>query len=188
MYTFENDKVRLRAVQRDDINDFVRWFNDSEVTRNLGQVVRPMSYEQESDWLDRAVSGKYDGYIFGIEAIDGPAPVHIGGCSLFRFDWRNANAELGINIGEHDYWSKGYGAAANSLLLEFGFGELNLHRIYLRVYDFNVRGRRSYEKIGFKHEATMHEALYREGQYHDVHYMGILKREWAERNHVHLPE
>lgn len=179
MYTFENNKVRLRAAQQSDVDDFVRWFNDPTMQRFLGQVVQPISREQEQHWFDLALSPGPGVYHFQIDAIDGPEPLHIGGCALFKTDWRNANAEMGIQIGEHDYWGKGYGTAAHELLLEFGFGELNLHRIYLRFYDFNERGRKSYEKLGYKPEATLRQALYREGAYHNVHYMGLLKREWS---------
>jgi RimJ/RimL family protein N-acetyltransferase len=187
MYTFQNDKVRLRAAERDDVDDFIRWFNDPTMQRFLGQAVRPMSDAEEQAWLDRTLNGEHEGYSFQIDAIDQAEPIHIGGCALFRMDWRNASAEVGIQIGEHDYWNKGYGSAAHRLLLEFGFGELNLHRIYLRVYDFNERGLGSYRKLGYRHEATMRQMLYREGKYHNIHYMGMLKREWEER-YVHLPE
>ncbi len=184
MYTFSNEKVRLRAVTGSDMDDFLRWFSDTAMLRNLGGVVHPHSEAEEREWLERVVGGNASDNHFGIDAIDGAQPKHIGGCSLFRVQHRNASAEMGILIGETDYWGKGYGTAAHQLLLEFGFGELNLHRVHLRVYDFNLRGRRSYEKLGYHLDATAREAVYREGRYYDVHHMSLLRDEWeALRRH-----
>jgi RimJ/RimL family protein N-acetyltransferase len=177
MYTFQNNRVRLRALTSSDIEANVLWMNDVEVTRNLGRVGR-FSYEQEAAYVERAQHNTADHYGFAIEAIEGPQPKYIGNIDLFSFDQRNRQAELGIMIGDHDYWGKGYGPAAIQLLLEFGFGELNLHRIYLRVYDFNKRGIRAYEKVGFKVEGIARQAAYSEGAYHDDYEMSILKPEW----------
>ncbi len=181
MYTFQNDKVRLRALQGEDLDNCARWFSDVEVQRTL-QVYAPQSREGEQQWLEGAMTGKGGDYVFAIEAIDGPAPVHIGNCDAHKPDWRNASCEIGIVIGEKSYWGKGYGPAAFALLLEFCFGELNLHRVYLRVYDFNQRGIKAYQKLGFKEEGRLREAFYREGEYHDVIFMGILKREWQAQH------
>ncbi len=178
MYTFQNDRVRLRALEREDLDNYARWFSDTEVQRTL-MVYAPQSREGEQAWLEGAMMGKSGGdFVFAVEAIDGAEAVHIGSCAAHKPDWRNASCEIGIAIGEKAYWGKGYGPAAFALLLEFCFGELNLHRVYLRVYDFNQRGIRAYQKLGFKEEGRLREAFYREGAYHDVIYMGLLKREW----------
>ncbi len=178
MYTFENDKVRLRAVEREDLDNYARWFSDTEVQRTL-HVYAPQSREAEQQWLEGAMMGKSGGdYVFAIEAIDGPEPLHIGTCAAHKPDWRNASCEIGIAIGAKEHWGKGYGPAAFALLLEFCFGELNLHRVWLRVYDFNQRGIKAYQKLGFKEEGRLREAFYREGAYHDVIFMSLLKREW----------
>jgi len=64
-------------------------------------------------------------------------------------------------------------------LLDFGFGQLRLERVWLEVYDFNARARRSYEKCGFVLEGTERRAIFKRGQFHDVHLMSILRDEWA---------
>ena len=103
---------------------------------------------------------------------------HIGNCGLEGTDPTNRNACFGIFIGEPDARCQGYGTEATKLLLEYGFQELNLHRIYLTVFSFNDRARRSYEKAGFVLEGTRREDYYRHGRYHGTHVMGILKSEW----------
>ena len=85
-------------------------------------------------------------------------------------------------IGNKDYWNKGYGTEAMTLLLKHGFETLNLNRIMLRVYDFNARAQRCYEKAGFVTEGQLRDALYVEGDYRDVLIMSVLRKEWDERN------
>lgn len=73
---------------------------------------------------------------------------------------------------------QGIGRDAFELLLNYAFNELNLYRLSLRVFSFNRRAITLYKKLGFKEEGVMREAFYRSGQWHDIHFMGILKREY----------
>ncbi len=181
MYTFSNNKVHLRARTMSDAEDETRWRNDPEVNRyNLHVVLR--SLPQKERMLRDALTQCSDhDYMFAIDAIDGAEPVHIGISGLHDISWRSRNAMFAIGIGNKDYWSKGYGSAALELMMEFGFGELNLHRIYLYVFSFNPRAVRSYEKCGFKHEVTLRDDCYREGRFYDSYLMAILKSEWEAR-------
>ena len=97
-----------------------------------------------------------------------------------KVDWKNRNAELGIAIWKKDYWGKGYGADAIKTLLKYAFHELNLHKVYLRVYDFNKRAIRCYEKAGFKKEGILREVFWRNGKWHDTILMGILQSEFEQ--------
>ena len=92
---------------------------------------------------------------------------------------RNHNAELGIVIGEKEYWSQGYGTDAIKTLLRYCFDELNYHKVYLRVYDFNTRGIRCYEKCGFRIEGRLRQHMFRHGAWHDEIVMGVLRDEFA---------
>ncbi len=92
---------------------------------------------------------------------------------------RHRRAELGIVIGEKAYWGQGYGSDAIRTLLRFAFEEMNLHRVYLRVYEDNARGIRAYEKCGFCIEGRLREANYRKGRYHDELIMGVLRGEFT---------
>lgn len=77
-------------------------------------------------------------------------------------------------------WGKGIGTDTMSLILEFAFNELNLHRVYLQVFSFNERAIKLYEKIGFIHEGKFRQALYRTGKWHDIVIMSILKNEYSK--------
>lgn len=172
---FRNNLVRLRKHTHGDATNYVLWFADTEVTRGISNY-GPVSHTQQRAWVEEMATTSDP--IFAVDAVGGEQPQHIGNVSLFSIDQRSRQAELGIAIGDKAYWGKGYGPAAMSLLLDYGFGELNLHRIYLQVLDDNQRAIRSYERLGFTHEGARREAFYRQGAYHDDVQMSMLAHEW----------
>ena len=105
----------------------------------------------------------------------------IGATGLEDISFPHRNAEMGIVIGNKDCWSKGYGTEALNLMMGYGFDQLNLHKIFLRVFCYNPRAIRAYEKVGFKREAVLREYAYMDGEYCDEYVMGILEDEWRER-------
>jgi RimJ/RimL family protein N-acetyltransferase len=170
-------KVVLRALTRADVPTFVRWFNDPEVTQFVGDMW-PMSPESEERWFERHI--QENSMILGIETLApaGQTAVHIGNIGLHDPSERNHHAELGIVLGEKAYWSQGYGSDAIKTLLRYAFDELNYHKVHLRVYDFNPRGIRCYEKCGFKIEGRLRQHLFRHGEWHDELMMGVLRDEF----------
>jgi len=102
----------------------------------------------------------------------------IGNCGLHGVDPKNRSAVFGIFIGDKDYWDKGYGTDTTRTLLRFAFGELGLNRVELEVYAYNPRAMRAYEKAGFRRDGVRRQALFREGKFHDIYLMCILREEW----------
>lgn len=166
-------KVRLRAIEREDLPTFVCWFNDREVTHYL-QMTGPLSLAQEERWFESQLEDEKS-TVLAIETLDG---VHIGNLGLHDLDLRNRHAQLGIVIGEKEYWDQGCGTDAVRTALHYAFDELNLNRVYLRVYEYNKRAIRCYEKCGFRHEGTLRQDFFHDGQYHDTYIMGILREEF----------
>lgn len=173
-------RIRLRAVEQEDVAKFHEWVNDPEVTRGLAMYL-PYSMKDEESWFENV--GKHDPHEkpFAIDIKKGKGWKLIGNCGTFGISLVNRNCELGIMIGDKAEWNKGYGAEAMSLLLQHGFETLNLNRIFLRVYEDNVRAVRSYEKAGFVLEGRQRQAVYKHGKYEDVLFMSVLRSEWDSR-------
>ncbi len=171
----QGDLVYLSTIEREYVSTFARWYQNLELQYLLfPQAVFPLIEQDEMDWYESIV--RDNAFEFAIFTTQDDKL--IGTCGFHRPDPRNHHAEVGISIGEKDYWGRGYGTDAMQILLRYGFYELNLHRIELRVYSFNHRAIRSYEKLGFRLEVTERQATYRDGQYHDVLIMGLLRSEW----------
>jgi len=179
------ERVRLRAIERDDLPRFVQWLNDPEVRDNL-ELYQPLSTPQEEKWFEEILKRNIDEQPLGIEMKADGSWQLIGNISFFNLDRREQSAEVGIFIGEKKYWGKGYGTEALDLMVGHGFRHLNLNRIFLRVFETNPRGIRSYEKAGFSHEGRMRQARYQNGSFVDVLVMSILKDEWTKRSRMEI--
>ncbi len=185
-------RVRLRPIERSDLPRFVKWFADPEVRDGLSMYL-PIGEAEEERWFEDYLSRPPAERGWAIDAqvaasgagllpsAAEPGWVHIGSCGFGELDWRNRSAECGIVIGDKTQWGKGYGTDAMLTLLGLGFGELNLHRVMLRVYADNARAIRSYEKAGFKEEGRLRENGFHNGRYRDTILMAILRSEWEQR-------
>lgn len=173
-------RIRLRAVEREDVAKFHVWVNDPEVTFGLAMYL-PLSMRDEEEWFAALSKRDPAERPLSIEIRKGKTWKLIGNCGAFSMDIVNRSSELGIMIGDKSEWNKGYGAEAMTLLLKHGFETLNMNRVFLRVYAENVRAVRSYEKAGFVLEGRMREAVYKHGKYDDVLFMSVLRSEWMSR-------
>lgn len=170
-------RIRLRRDERSDLPRFAEWLNDPEVRRYLLMNL-PISQALEEQWFENTLKQLPEEQPFAIEVRDGDGWRLIGNCGLFRFDANARSAEVGLFIGDKSCWNQGYGTEVMQLLLRLGFGTLNLNRIFLRVDEDNLGGIRAYEKAGFVHEGRFRAGAFRDGTYHDMLFMSVLRSEW----------
>ena len=110
-------KVILRPVRRSDIQYFLKWFNDLEVTQYLNMSL-PMTEMAEEKFIEElGASRSQSTVMFVIEAIEGDSTKPIGNTGLSNINARDHNATFGIAIGDKDYWSKGCGTEAARLII-----------------------------------------------------------------------
>src|SRR5262249_48127688 len=95
-------------------------------------------------------------------------------------DLRDRRASLAIGIDDRTQLGKGLGSEAIALVLEYAFNVLNLHRVSVRVVDYNFRAIRAYQKCGFVIERRERESAFVDGIWHDDIMMAILDYEYAE--------
>ncbi|PJF44099.1 MAG: N-acetyltransferase [Phototrophicales bacterium] len=169
--------VYLTANTIDDAEQIAKWFNDLDVSYWSNYHIRLVNTEQKQQRLKQFWENK--NFSFAIRTI--AEDRYIGIASLDAPDWRNRKTMLGVTIGDKRYWGQGYGSDTVQIMLRYAFLELNLHRVHLGVFSYNTRAIRAYEKIGFVHEGARREALFRDGQYHDMLIMSILRHEWEAR-------
>lgn len=172
---FENNKIKLRKLSVGDYSTYHDWRNDIEVMQSTSPQLDIYTLEETEQFISMIASqSNAKGYMIEYKE----TKKTVGIVSLINIDYKNRSAECIIDIGSKDMWGKGIGTDAMSLILEFAFSELNLHRVYLQVFDFNKRAINLYEKIGFTHDGKFREALYRTGKWHDIVIMSILKNEY----------
>lgn len=179
IHLLAGEKCILRALEPNDAKVLSKIVNNWEVRKFLAQFL-PFTEEDELAFINFArerMKAQTD-FIFGIE--HKTDKLLIGTISLNKVDWKNRHAELGIAIWNPNYWNKGIGTDAINVLLKYAFDELGLHKVYLRVFEFNKRAIRCYEKIGFKIKGTFRDDLWRDGKYYNSLYMDILDYEFRK--------
>lgn len=166
-------QVWLRPLEKADLAHTP--MDDAEMAHYAG-FKAPFGTESSERWfnkmLEQTGESTFQFVVCPLGAREG-----IGGCGLRSIDRLNGNAEVSIFMFRGS-WGRGLGTDAVNVLLDFGFGELRLERIYLHVFDYNARAMRSYEKSGFVREAVLRRSRWHRGVHHDVILMAILRSEW----------
>lgn len=164
--------VRLRSLEKRDLVKMAAWNQDQDLQLFVDCDL-PVDLTQLERWFDENVPGRtYQ--IFAIETLEGEL---IGDLELDHICWKKHEAEVRIRIGEKEYWGQGYGTEAMQLILHQWLVEKNFNRIYLRVYHFNGRAIRCYQKNGFKQVGILQR---RDPEWKDIVLMetsaGLFKR------------
>jgi RimJ/RimL family protein N-acetyltransferase len=172
---FRGKRVRLSAYDPEkDTEHMARWNRNSEYQQLLDSgPARLWTPKQMKEWMEKHLDEFFG---FTIHSLEDDSCIGI--VDLSGVDWVSGTAWVGIGIGEAEYWGKGYGTEAMQLILDFGFGQLNLRRVSLNVFGYNQRAYRSYCKCGFKEEGRLRQWMQRSGERHDLIFMGILREEW----------
>lgn len=173
--TLTGKLVRLTAVNPEKITGLIaRWNLDSEYQQLLDSGPAQLwTAKQMQEFFEKHLDEMFG---FTIQSLENDQD--IGFVDLSGVDWVAGNCWVGIGIGERDYWGRGYGSEAMRLVLDFGFGYLNLRRVSLTVFEYNQRAYQSYIKCGFQEEGRLRQWMQRSGERFDLIYMGILRQEW----------
>src|SRR5699024_7202855 len=131
----ESSRVRLRKMTKEDTELYNKWRNDLEVMHSTKPSLDDCPMEEAQEYVRHVILGSLAAKSYIMVEKSKEIPIRI--VSLIDIDYKNRNAECIIDIGEKDYWGKGYGSESLTLLLNYVFYEMNLHRISLKVFSFN---------------------------------------------------
>ncbi len=173
----ENRRVRLRPIECRDLETLRQWANTEEVSRGLNRV-RPISEIAHQQWFQKLEQDPTQ-IGFSAEVRDGTRL--IGAVFLREIEHCCRRARILIFIGSPEERGYGYGTEVMELLLRYGFGQLNLHRIDLLVASDNEAAVRLYQKMGFVTEGTLRDYFYFSGHYRDALCMSILSDEFPKK-------
>ncbi|MDE2571909.1 MAG: GNAT family N-acetyltransferase [bacterium] len=164
-------RVRLRALERSDLELWREWINDPEIAAMLDRVL-PVSPPEHERFFERCVIGNEHAVWFGIE--DAETRRYIGNVWLWNIDNRHRRAEVRTFIGERSAWGSGAGSEGLSLIAVYAFQQLGLHKVFAYVMARNPRGRRALMKAGYHEEARLVGEAFWDGQFQDVWRMARL--------------
>lgn len=174
------DAIRLTAFRAEDMPAVERWFGDTGFLRHYDMIPAAPWSGRQLETLLMNYEKSEDQYAFAIRTNDDGKAIGIAGFDEIL--WSNRVATVFIGIGEPEYAGKGLGREAMRLLLDFGFNELNFHRIQLNVISYNDIAIRLYEGLGFVREGVCRELIARDGKRYDLLLYGMLDSEWRQRH------
>lgn len=174
----KSEKLKITSLKEEDIDVMVEWYEDTEFLRKFDfNAAAPMYRGRIKEWLLGEVNNP-NNYFFALRTKE--ENEFIGYIEIDRINWNNRFGWLGLGIGNSTYRGKGYGTEGLSLIIDFAFRELNLHRLQLETISYNEGAIRLYEKLGFKKEGILRESIRRDGIWYDMYVYGILEREWGK--------
>ena len=167
-----NQEVVLRKFEERDIDNKVKWINDSNNNKFLHYDL-PLEHVKTLNWFLKN-KDRIDRYDAVIEYEGKP----VGIIGLLGIDNKNRKAEYYITMGEHEYKGKGIAFKASQELLRYAFNELNLNKVYLYTEVENTPAQGLFNKLGFEKEGTLKEDLIINNQKKDRYIYGVFKDRW----------
>ena len=178
----ENQKIKLRALAKDDAKISWVWRNKENIKYFYSGHPFYINQEQEEAWIEKISSSNIPLTVFGIEELQTNSLVGMSFLKDINLIYRTA--EFAIFIGDEKAKGKGYATEATRKTLTFAFNSLNLNRVFLKVQEDNISAIRLYEKCNFKREGVLRESVYKNGNYINEIMMSILKNEFLENQAV----
>lgn len=174
--SLQGERVRFRALQETDLPQLTRWWDNPEMAVFQNYTVTPRPDEALADMF-RSWSKNTSGGGVGFSVVDRETDALVGHVVLYDASLPARGATLAVMIGA-EHVDQGYGTDAVRLLTDFGFREMGLHRIELRVFAFNTRGRAVYSTLGYREEGVRREVVLHGGRFEDEVIMSLLAHEW----------
>ena len=167
----KGERIILREKNIKDLRDDYQWRTDPDLSELDATTPIYISFDDFSRQFHEEIF--YGSLSSKRLSIDNIAREHIGNCMFYSFDSYRQQAELGIMIGDKNYWNQGYGTDTVNTLIRHIFTTTTLNRVYLHTLTWNVRAQKSFEKSGF----TKLRQVKRNG--YDFILMELFKDKWS---------
>ena len=168
--------VELRRHERRNYKLYAHWYGDEEIWRLTSWSDAPMRPAAVERLFESRESSAVDDS-FAIHRAGEEEPLGVIG--LMNVSGANRSADLSVIVGEREDRERGLGTEAIRVLLRYAFEDLRLNRVGLSVFEFNELAISAYDKLGFKEEGRLRQAIRRDGSFYDAILMSILLPEWG---------
>lgn len=171
-------KIYLRPLEAADAEgNYPLWLNDHAVCEHNSHGLFPYTRDAARGYIAQSAN---DATKIILAIVDISSDRHIGNAALQSISMHHRSAELAILIGERDFFGKGIGKEACSLLMAHGFKALGLHRIHCGTSGSNVAMQKLAESLKMTREGCRREAFFKNGTFEDIIEYGIVKDEYYD--------
>lgn len=163
--SIETKRLILRTLDTEDIGErYVGWLNDSRINRFLEVRLVTQTLDSTRDFVAR-MNDSPNNLLLGMFLK--PNRTHIGNIKLGSIDHHHRRGDIGILIGDHSQWGKGFATEAIVAVTEYAMGPMGLHKLVAGYYSDNVASGRAFLKAGFAEEARLRDHWLCEGSWQD---------------------
>ena len=174
--TLETERLILRQFELTDAPAVQRLAGDREVALNTLSIPHPYPDGAAEEWIRTHVA---DAGLVNFAIVRRSDSALIGSIGLI-LKREHDKAEIGYWIGK-PYWNHGYASEAADRVIEYGFAELGLEKIYAAHFSRNDASGRVMQKNGMVHEGRLRRDMKKWDEYVDVEMYSILRDEWKKR-------
>lgn len=176
--------IALARFEKEDFDQLIEWISTEELMINWAGSLFSFPLTHKSlNWYIKNSNDLETSDAFTYKVIEQETGDSIGHVSLGGISRKNRSARISrVLIGSKMHKGKGYCKEMMMSILKIGFEDLNLHRISLGVYDFNIGAIKCYEKTGFVTEGITRDTLAVKNQWWSIQEMSMLEDEWKKIN------
>jgi diamine N-acetyltransferase len=172
MKLLENDTIRLRAPEPEDLDDLYRWENDASLWEK-GSTLSPYSRYELKQYIADARHDIYDRKQLRLIVELKETGTTVGTIDLYDFDPHHRRAGVGILI-DTAHQRKGYAKIALKLLSDYAFSFIKIHQLYAYIPVTNTSSLQLFEQCGFETMGILKDWLFTANGYVDVRIAGCI--------------
>lgn len=169
----------LRAVEKDDLILLRDWRNIHDFRKNFREH-KELNLANQESWFNKT-NGSPNDFMFVIEDLASRKP--IGACGLLYTNWIIRSADFSFYIGHEElYIDNEYARDAANTLINYGFKDLNLNKIWMELYEFDQKKIKLFtEYLKFKIDGTLRQNAFFEGRYWNSYILSLLASEYFDQ-------
>lgn len=164
-HELEGANIYFKSLNTNDAEEIHKYASDEDVSRFIGWRLMH-NLNETREFIEVMLNREPKGTHLYASIVLKSTQAIIGTAMIFNFDEEAKHAEIGY-VFHRDHWSKGYGTESVTLMNNFAFESLNLHKLHARVVDANIGSIRVLEKNGFELEGRLKDYCFIEGKYYD---------------------
>lgn len=178
-------KVYLSSIEEKDLESLRYWRNLPDY-RKYFREYREISFEMQKTWYEKIVNSDKNTIMFAIHSTEDDEL--LGCCGLCYINWVHRHSDLSLYIGKDEVYIDFEGIAEEScsLLFQYGFGELNLNKIWTEIYEFDEKKYSLYKQLGFHEDGRLRKQYFYEGKWWDSYLLSLLQNEFENGEKIHV--
>jgi len=168
----QGEMIDLLVKNKEHVDTYLKWINDPTIAKFISVYIPQTLEVIKKEWFPEYLDEKN----IWLEIWHKKDQKTIGMVGLFKIIAPYRRGEIGIFIGEIDYWGKGIGTIAVEMMIDYAFNVLNLHKIVLEVNVTNIRSITMFKKLGFIEEGHLKDMEFIDGEWTDNKIFGLINK------------